>query len=107
MCAGDGQDSVKVSDEDLEQVRALRAKAVEALVEANAILAKYMDIDPDSIDSVTVGLKRKAGTEFHDDGVPPVWSDPCTQYNSGGACAYLECDPPGVTKPCPPVTLPA
>jgi hypothetical protein len=83
----------------------LRRVAVEALVEANTILAKYTDVDADSIDSVTVGLKRKTGAEFDD--VPPVWQDPCTQYNSGGACAYLECDPPGVTKPCPPVTLPA
>jgi hypothetical protein len=105
MCTGDDEGSVKVSDDDLERVRELRRVAVEALVEANIILAKYMNVDPDSIDSVTIGLKRKAGPEF-DDAVPPVYQDPCTQYNSGGACAYLECDPPGVTKPCIPKTLP-
>lgn len=104
MCADEGQPSVKVSDDDLARVRELRNVAVDALSEANRILAKYMDIDADSIDSVTVGLKRTAGPEFD---VPPVYSDPCTQYNSGGACAYLECDPPGVTRPCPAVTLPA
>jgi hypothetical protein len=103
MCADDGQPTVKVSDDDLARVRELRGVAADALFEANRILAKYMNIDPDSIDSVTIGLKRKSGLELDD--VPPVYSDPCTQYNSGGACAYLECDPPGVTKPCPPVTL--
>jgi len=105
MCSSEGHDSVRVSDDDLERVRELRRTAVDALVEANKILSTYMGIDADSIDSVTVGLKRKTGPEFDD--VPPVWTDPCVQYNSGGACAYLECDPPGVTRPCPPVTLPA
>jgi hypothetical protein len=104
MCTGENEQSVKVSDDDLTRVRELRRVAVEALVEANTILAKYANVDAESIDSVTVSLKRKAGVEF--DGVPPVWQDPCTQYNSGGGCAYLECDPPGVTRPCPAVTLP-
>jgi hypothetical protein len=106
MCSADEeQGSVKVSDDDLARVRELRRVAVEALVEANTILAKYAGVDADSIDSVTIGLKRKTGAEF--DGVPPVYQDPCFQFDSNGACAYLECDPPGVTKPCPPVTLPA
>jgi hypothetical protein len=105
MCAGEDQKSVKVSDEHLERVRELRRIAVDALVEANQILATYMNVDPDSIDSVTIGLRRKQGAEF-DDGPPVVYTDPCTQYNSGGACAYLECDPPGETRPCDPVTLP-
>ena len=104
MCADGDEKAVKVADGDLERVRELRAIARDALVEANTLLAKYAGVDPDSIDSVTVGLKRKPSPEFGD-GVPPVYSDPCTQYNSGGACAYLECDPPGVTRPCPPVTL--
>lgn len=104
MCADEDGKSVKVSDDDRERVSELRAIARNALVEANALLAKYAGVDPDSIDSVTVSLKRKASPEFGD-GVPPVYSDPCTQYNSGGACAYLECDPPGVTRPCPAVTL--
>ncbi|WP_292981295.1 hypothetical protein [Mycobacterium sp.] len=104
MCADGEGESVKVSDDDLDRVRELRAVARNALVEANALLAKYAGVDPDSIDSVLVSLKREASPEFGD-GVPPVYVDPCTQYNSGGACAYFECDPPGVTKPCPPVTL--
>jgi hypothetical protein len=105
MCTDGDEESVKVSDDDLERVRELRRVAVEALAEVNTILAKYMNVDADSVDSVTIGLKRKTGPEF-DDAVPPVYQDPCVQFNSGGACAYLECDPPGVTKPCIAVTLP-
>ncbi|MCM3894600.1 MULTISPECIES: hypothetical protein [Gordonia] len=50
---------------------------------------------------MTIAL-RGVGYEF--DGVPPVMQ--CSQFNSGGACAYVECDPPGATYPCPVVTLP-
>jgi hypothetical protein len=106
MCCGEEQESKKLSDADLERVRALRIVAVDALLEINEIVSKYTTLEADSIDSVTIGLRRKTGPEF-DDGVPPVWVDPCVQYNSGGACAYYECDPPGETRPCPPVTLPA
>lgn len=105
MCAGEHQESTKVSEDDLARVRELRRIAVEALVEANVILAKYAGVDADAIDSVTIGLKKKTGPEF--DGVPPVYHDPCIQFDSNGACAYFECDPPGETRPCPPVTLPA
>jgi hypothetical protein len=104
MCEDGAAESVKISDDDLKRVRELRKGIAERLFEANAILAKYAGVDPDSITAVMVRRKRKAGFEF--DGVPPAWQDDCTQYNSGGACAYLECDPPGVTKQCPPVTLP-
>ena len=103
MCCGNEQEAVKVSDEDLERVRELRQVARDSLAECNRILAKYMGIDADSIDSVTIGLKGNGG-EFHDDGaVPPVQI--CTQYNLNGACAYEECDPPGVTRPCIPITI--
>jgi hypothetical protein len=106
MCTDENAKSVKVSDDDRTRIRELHRVAAEALFGANSILAKYAAVDADSIESVTVRQKRKAGAEF-DDGAPPAWEDNCTQYNSGGACAYLECDPPGVTRPCPAVTLPA
>jgi hypothetical protein len=103
MCDGNEHEAVKVTDQDLERVRELRQVARDALIESNRILAKYMGVDADSIDSVTIGLNRKGG-QTHDDGsVPPVQI--CTQYNSGGACAYEECDPPGVTRPCIQITL--
>jgi hypothetical protein len=101
MCEGNDNEAVKVSDQDLKRVRELRQIARDALSESNQILAKYMNFDPDAIDSVLVGLK---GNKTFDDGtVPPVQI--CTQYNSGGACAYEECDPPGVTRPCIPITI--
>jgi hypothetical protein len=106
MCSDESEGSVKVPDDELARVRELRTIAVDALVEANQILAKLMNVDPDSVTSVTIGLRRKAGVAF-DDAVPPVWQDPCVQYNAGGACAYLECDPPGETRPCIPTTLPS
>ncbi len=109
MCWGDdgnvaqtpNEEGVPISAGDLERVRVLRATAVDALLEVNAILSKYVDVEADSIDSVTIAL-RGVGYEF--DGVPPVMQ--CSQFNSGGACAYVECDPPGATYPCPVVTLP-
>ena len=105
MCCGDDDDGVvTISDVDRARLQKLRATAVEALLEANEVLAKYVDVDKDSIDSVTIGLRSEVGSTF--DGVPPVYQDPCVQFNSAGVCAYYECDPPGVTKPCPPVTLP-
>jgi hypothetical protein len=103
MCSGNEEDAVKISDEDLQRVRELRETAREALIEANRILAEYMNIDAESIDSVTIGLGRDNSPLFDDGGVPPVQI--CTQYYSGGACAYEECDPPGVTRPCIPITL--
>ena len=109
MCCGDdaspaqtpNEEGVPISAGDLERVRVLRSAAVEALLEVNAILSKYVDVDADSVDSVTITL-RGGGPEF--DGVPPVML--CSQFNSGGVCAYVECAPPGATYPCPVVTLP-
>ena len=110
MCCGDergavqtpSEDGIPVSESDRDRVRVLRAEAIEALLEVNAILSKYVDVEADSIDSVTITLRAGGGPEF--DGVPPVMQ--CSQFNSGGVCAYVECDPPGATYPCPVVTLP-
>jgi hypothetical protein len=102
MCEGNENDAVAVSDTDRERVQELKHIARDALAESNRILAKYMNIDPESIESVRFGIK--SGKTFDDGGVPPVQI--CTQYYSGGGCAYEECDPPGVTRPCIPTTYP-
>ena len=94
MCEGNEHEGVKVSDEDLERVRELHQIARDALVESNRILSPYMNIDADSIDSVVLKLKTKEAGG----GVPPVQI--CTEYQKGGACAYVECEPPGATYPC-------
>jgi len=57
-----------------------------------------MNIDADSIDSVLLKLTSSEVQFDKDGGVPPVQI--CTEYQSGGACAYVECEPPGATYPC-------
>ena len=60
-------------------------------------------VDAELIDSVRIGLEPSNG-ESHGDtdgGVPPAQI--CTQHNEG-VPAYEECDPPGVTRPCIPIT---
>ena len=98
MYEGNEHDGVKVSDEDLARVRELHQIARDALVESNRILSPYMNIDADSIDSVLLKLTSSEVQFDKDGGVPPVQI--CTEYQSGGACAYVECEPPGATYPC-------
>lgn len=96
---------VPISEVDRARVRELRQTAVEALLRMNDILSGYAKVDANEITHVTIGLLREPDAG-QDQPVPPVWTDPCVQYNSHGACAYFECDPPGVTMPCPPISLP-
>ena len=97
-------EATTISDVDRARVRELRRIAVQCLREMNAIIAPYVDLDPADVTSVRLGLQTEGDTALFD-GVPPVWEDPCHTVYGPDGCVYVDCDPPGLTRPCPPVVI--